>query len=105
EAGHYPKAVSGNALIEKKIRYRLAESYYSQANYEQTLALCYNEKIVEDRVDREMVYLSALCYREKKEYEKALDCFRNYANLGKREDLDHYDHALFEIGYFYYQAR
>lgn len=104
EAGHYPKAVSGNALIEKKIRYRLAESYYSQANYEQTLALCYNEKIVEDRVDREMVYLSALCYREKKEYEKALDCFRNYANLGKREDLDHYDHALFEIGYFYYQA-
>lgn len=104
EEGHYPKAASKNSLIEKKIRYRLAESHYCQAHYEQTLALCCQGEEVEDRLDREMIYLSALCYREKKEYEKALECFRSYANSTRQEELDHYDHALFEIGYFYYQA-
>ncbi len=99
---HYPKAEAKDSLIEKTIHYRLAESHYSQANYEQTLALCYNEKVVEDRIDREMIYLSALCYQEKKEYVKALECFQNYTNYG--EELDHFDHALFEIGFFYYQA-
>ncbi|MCC5832653.1 MAG: tetratricopeptide repeat protein [Chlamydiales bacterium] len=103
QEGYYPKAALKNSLIEKKIRYRLAECYYSQAHYEQTLSLCCNQEESEDRIDREMIYLSALCYREKKEYEKALEYFQNYANSAKQEDLDHFDHALFEIGYFYYR--
>lgn len=103
ESGHYPKAALEGSLIAKKIRYRLAEAYYSQANFEQSLMLCYNTN-AEDRIDREMIYLSALCYREKKEYEKALGLFKNYTLLGKREDLDHFDNALFEIGLFYYKS-
>lgn len=104
DAGYYPKAASKPSLIEKKVRYRLAESHYSQAHYEQSLAMCAHENISEDRIDREMIYLSALCYREKKEYEKALECFQHYTHSAKQEDLEHYDHALFEIGFFYFQA-
>ncbi len=104
DVGQYPKALLNDSLVQKKIRYRLAESFYAQANYEQTLALCYNKEAVEDRIDREMIYLSALCYREKKEYEKALAFLQSYAKSGTRDDLEHYDHALFEIGLFYYQA-
>ncbi len=104
EAKYYPKACAPDSLIEKKIRFRLAESHYSQANYEQSLALCYNGSVVEDRIDREMLYLSALCYREKQEYEKALQLLQNYTTSGKQKDLDHYDHALFEIGIFHYAA-
>lgn len=104
EAGYYPKALAENSLIEKKIRYRLAECHYYQANYEQSLALCYSNSSVEDRIDREMLYLSALCYREKKEYQMSLALLERYVNEGRQEDLDHYDHALFEMGHFYYKA-
>lgn len=104
EEGYYPKAAIENSLIEKKIRYRLAECHYCQANYEQSLALCYSSSSVEDRIDREMLYLSALCYREKKEYQNGLALLERYTNLGEREDLDHYDHALFEMGHFYYNV-
>ena len=100
--GSYPKALQENTLIIKKIRYRLAECHFLAADYEKTLAFC-DQAATEDKIDREMLYLSALCFREKNEYEKALTFFQNYTQSGDRIDLAHYDHALFEIGYFYYQ--
>ncbi len=104
DKGYYPKALLTNSLIPKKVRYRLAESYFQLENFEKSLELIDADKKVEDVIDREMIYLAALCFREKEEYERALTLFSQYANSGNRGDLDHYDHALFEIGLFFYQA-
>lgn len=99
----YPKVKSDTSLIEKTIRYRLAECYYLNRNYEQSLAICTDiEHMGDSRLDREMVYLSALCYHKKKEYEKALELFKSYVSSSDCT-LDHYDQALFEIGNSYYQ--
>jgi len=99
ELEHYP---NGSPLLLKKMHYRLAECHYYQANYDKTLSLL---KEGDEKIDREMLYLAALCYREKHAYEKALNCFEKYTSSADRADLDHYDHALFEIGLFYYKAR
>jgi tetratricopeptide (TPR) repeat protein len=106
EKGSYPKVKTSDSLIVKKIRFHLAESHFLAADYEKSLSLCGGQEKnngYANKIDREMLYLSALCYREKKEYEKALECFQNYTHASEMGDLDHYDHALFEIGYYYYQ--
>lgn len=102
--GYYPKASLAGSLIPKKMRYRLAEAYFQQSNFEGSLTLLPLPPKAEDEIDREMIYLTALCYREKEEYEKALDLFHQYTKSADRANLDHYDHAVFEIGYFYYRA-
>lgn len=104
DQGYYPKASLAGSLIPKKMRYRLAEAYFQQANFEGSLTLLPLQPKAEDEIDREMIYLAALCYREKEEYEKALDLFHQYTKSADRADLDHYDHAVFEIGYFYYRS-
>lgn len=102
ERNCYPKVKSRDALLAKTVCYRLAECHYLNANYEKSLSYLLTGNV--DAVDREMIYLSALCYREKKEYEKALELFQNYTHLGDSCDLDHYDHALYEIGHYFYQT-
>ncbi|MFZ0564807.1 MAG: tetratricopeptide repeat protein [Chlamydiales bacterium] len=103
EKGYYPKASLPHSLIQKKVCYHLAETYFQQEKYEQSLALLDAKKKCEDQIDEEMIYLAALCHREKQDYEKALEFFSQYVSSLHRRDLDHYDHALFEIGHFFYQ--
>ncbi|MEZ5315507.1 MAG: tetratricopeptide repeat protein [Chlamydiales bacterium] len=92
QRGHYPKALSQNSLLPKKVRYQLAESYYQEA-------LCSKEKI-SDQINQNKIYLATRLYQEKKAYQQALDSFEN-ASESEREV---YEEALFEIGYFYYQV-
>lgn len=98
QAGVFPKA-RHNTMLEKKLRYLLVETHYSLKNYEKSLS--YISKLdKENTLDREIIYLSALCHKERAEYEKALHSFIDYTQLGG----EHYDEALFEIGYHYYRV-
>lgn len=101
EKGCFPKVKHQGTLLAKTIRYRLAECYFLNANYEKSLS--YTGYGSETAIDPEMLYLSALCYREKKEYEKALELFHHYIQPGPT-DLEHYDYALFEMGHYMYQT-
>jgi len=106
EKGSYPKIKGRDTLLAKKIKYRLAECHFLAADYEKSLSLCMQEEgfsALENKIDREMLYLSAKCFREKKEFEKALEMLQHYTRLGDMEDLEHFDQALFEIGSLYYQ--
>ncbi|NGX55281.1 MAG: hypothetical protein KR126chlam2_00912 [Chlamydiae bacterium] len=94
--GLYPKAVNEDSLIKKNVQYRLAEAHYQAANYEKTLELI--ESAEKQLPDQELLFLAALAYSEKREYERALDCYKNYVRSADRADLCHYDHAIFEIG-------
>lgn len=98
----YPKVKGIDSLVIKTVRYRLAESHFLAASYEKSLTYC-SSGSDGDMIDREMLYLSALCHKEKKEYEKAVELFQHYTGLGERGELEHYDQALFEIGHYYYQ--
>lgn len=105
ERGIYPKAKGSDSIILKGVRFRLAECYFLSADYERSLSLCTQELSPETlgKIDPEMIYLSALCHREKKEFEKALELFQNYTQSGDKDALEHYNHALFEVGNYYYQ--
>jgi len=98
----FPKALLHGHLIEKKVRYALAECHYSMADYEKSLALIQNPSPEEGKIDREMLYLMALCYKHKQDYETAMQCLEQYTHTPHKEQLSHYDHALFELGFFYY---
>ncbi len=102
EKRYFPKASLNKELLEKKVRYCLAECHFSLANYEQTLALI--EADGSEKLDREMIYLTALCFKQKQEYEKAVDYFEQYTSSAEQEQLIHYDHALFEIGLYSYNG-
>ena len=98
----YPKVKNRETLLTKTMRYRLAECHYLNANYEKSLS--YIAAGDGEVVDREMIYLSALCCREKKEYEKALELFQQDTGLNHKTELEHYDNALFEMGHYFYQT-
>lgn len=107
QEGSYPKASRKDSLIAKKVRYRLAEAHYLALEYEKSLALC-EQSPPEDQIDQEMLYLAALCFRKKNEFEKALSLFQTYLEMGEKHlrssfELAHYEEAVFEIGYFDYQ--
>lgn len=102
EKGYYPKASYPHSLIPKKICYRLAESHFHLEHYDTTLSLLDSSEPVVDQIDHERIYLAAVCHKRKKEYEKALELFQQYAQDSDRPDLDHYSHALFEIGLFFF---
>lgn len=87
EKGFYPKAALPESLISKKIRYRLAESHFN----------------LEHDDTSEKISLAAACYKNKKDYEKALQLFQNYPKKERRPDLDHYAQALLEKGLFFFQ--
>lgn len=95
--GYFPKASLNKDLIEKKVRYCLAECHYSLTEYEKTLSLINTEG--DGQIDREMIYLMALCYQKKQEYEQAINCFQQYAG----HQGQHFDHALFELGFYAYK--
>ncbi len=103
EKGFYPKASLAHSTIEKKVRYRLAESYYLQAQYGKAISLIFFADKPEDRIDREMLYLAAMVYKEEHEFEKALECFEKYSHSGGHTDLDHFEEALFEMGIHFFQ--
>ena len=94
---YFPKASLNPQILEKKVRYCLAECHYSLAEYEQTLLLI-NDK-GDGEIDREMIYLMALCYQKQQEYEQAIQCFQQYAG----QPGQHFDHALFELGFYAYK--
>ncbi|MCP5469760.1 MAG: tetratricopeptide repeat protein [Chlamydiales bacterium] len=98
ELGHYPKA-RYNTMLEKKLRYLLVQANYALKEYARSLSFVSSNLDPQNELDQEMLYLMALCYKEKKEFEQALACFENYAESGG----EHYDQALFEIGYHYYR--
>lgn len=104
EKGYYPKASMENSLIKKKVLYRLAEANFYLADYEKTLTLIPEISQAEDKIDRQLLYLAAMAYQEKHAYEKALDYFDSYLRSGQKEELPHYEHALFEMGHGYYQS-
>ncbi|MCH9608846.1 MAG: Cell division coordinator CpoB [Chlamydiales bacterium] len=97
--GYFPKAFLNQELLEKKVRFCLAECHYSMAEYDKTLSLINSDG--KGKIDREMIYLMALCFREQKEYEKSIEFFQKYASEGNPGP--HYDHALFEIGFDAYR--
>ncbi|NGX53895.1 MAG: Beta-barrel assembly-enhancing protease, partial [Chlamydiae bacterium] len=76
EKGLYPKAVNEDSLIKKNVQYRLAEAHYQAANYEKTLELI--ESAEKRLPDHELLFLAALAYTEKREYERALEYYKNY---------------------------
>ena len=100
EKGYYPKADS-NSFLFKKLGFHLAECLYYSRQYNEAIKIC--EKNQE--ADREMIYLAARCFKEKQEYEKALDYFQKYFRSGELTDLAYYDGALFEMGNTYYQKK
>ncbi|MBS0623734.1 MAG: tetratricopeptide repeat protein [Verrucomicrobia bacterium] len=102
EDDSFPKASLNRELIKKKVRYALAECHFSLAEYEKSLALVEQSNPGESKIDREMLYLMALCYKHKQDYEKTVAYLEQYANSPHKEILSHYDHALFELGFFYY---
>lgn len=104
EKGYFPKARE-DSLLKKKVTFRLAEAYFHEANFDKTLSLSLNypPPPLPDEVDREMLYLAATVYREKREYEKALACFENYLASPTSSSSAHYENALFEIGHFYFR--
>lgn len=104
EKGYYPKASSIDSLIKKKVLFRLAESNYCLADYEKTLSLITPLANTQDQIDRQILYLAAMAYQEKHSYEKALDCFESYLHSGDQSELDHYEHALFEVGHSFYRS-
>ena len=95
--GYFPKALPGS-FVETKIRCRLAESYYYQACYDDAVAL------VASGDPPNMLYLAAMAFKEKKEYERAVDYFQAYLDSGDPSALLHYAHAAFELGFFSYQG-
>jgi tetratricopeptide (TPR) repeat protein len=98
EQGNYPKADTQASLLLKTVRYRLAECYYLAANYDASLDVCQ----ADEKIDANLLYLSALCFKEKNEYEKAVEILESYTVL-QQEELENYGAALFELGCYYYQ--
>ncbi len=107
DQGHYPKMKNGQPFAVKVLRYRLAEAHFLAADYTNALTICEKEIANGDKIDREMLYLCALCYQKKHEYDTALNRFYTYLNLSDQTDQqrcdEHYAHALFEIGLKFYQ--
>jgi len=99
QAGYFPKARQ-TEMLEKKLRYLLVETNYQMKNYEKSLIYSNASLDAKNAIDREIIYLQALCYKEQAEYEKAVRSFRSYAEAGG----EHVDQALFEIGYHYYRG-
>lgn len=102
ELNYFPSALK-SSLIKKKVIFRLAECHFLSANFEKTLSLTHQISPPHDCFDAEMLYLAALCYKEKREYEKSLLCLQNYLSTQDSNLLFHYDCALFEVGQFYYR--
>jgi tetratricopeptide (TPR) repeat protein len=99
EKNCYPKVTNPQGCLTKTLKYRLAECHYLNKNYEKSLGYLHSQE-----TDAEIIYLSALCFLAKKEYEKAMELFQNYTQLGDQSDLEHYENALFEIGHYFYQT-
>ncbi|MFN0065072.1 MAG: tetratricopeptide repeat protein, partial [Chlamydiales bacterium] len=104
EKGYFPKAQLSD-LLEKKIRYLLVEENYTCANFQRAAQLSESENPPQDQIDRELLYLCALSYKKWKQYEEALAHFLDYTSCALPSQLDHYDNALFEVGYQYYRAK
>ncbi len=102
ENSAYPKVKTKGSLLSKIVRYRLAECHFLMAKYDHSLSYLSTEGGPHS-IDREMIHLSALCYREQREYEKAVELFQAYTHQGDPHELVHYDQALFEIGHYYFQ--
>lgn len=100
--GHFPLA-SKDPIIAKKVRYRLAELYSTQACYEKTLDLVDTKVQAVDAIDSKMLYLRASAYKEKREFEKAVMCFQEYLETDVPKDPAHYFGALLEIGLNHYR--
>ncbi len=102
ENGEIPENSKDHLFLKKKLRFRLAEAHYLQANYEKTLTLLEPEK-ENDLLDSEILFLLAKAYQERKEYEKALTNFESYLHSDRKEKLNFYEQALFEKGVAYFQ--
>lgn len=97
EEGYYPN-VTKESLLYKKVRYLLAEALFLEGSFEKTLlSLDISEKSGSDEI-----YLAARCYKEKKEYAKALTLFKKCLDSS---DLKHYLEAYFELGLGFYNNK
>jgi tetratricopeptide (TPR) repeat protein len=101
--GAFPRA-RGSTLLEKYLLYLIAESHYALADYESSLNYL-SIDFEEERLDNEMLFLSALCHKEKENYEKAVDCFKTYLDKGKQTNYEHYIQALFELGLYAFNEK
>lgn len=104
EEGTYPSAT---IPLEKQIRYRLAEGFFAKTNYEKTLSLIdeLRQGDVATELEHEALYLSALTYLQRHEYEKAVSQFQAYLHDKNESDLSHFKEALFEIAHLHYQEK
>lgn len=103
EQGQYPEILySKDTLLVKKVRYRLAESYFGCALYEKTLAL-QNAQDQDDLWDKELIFLAAKSHSARQEFEAALECYHHYLASAQSSDLAHYQNALLELGLSYYR--
>lgn len=99
----FPKASLNPELLKKKIKYALAECHFAKADYSNTLAYTEGDETLSSNLDRERLYLMALCYKNQHDYEKALDCLEDYTQHVSPSEHSHFEPALFEIGFHYYQ--
>ncbi len=111
EMGVYPKSENEkkDSILSKKIRYRLAESYFHAAHFDKTIALA-KDSSPQPKADAPMLYLAAIAYKAKNEYEKAIDCFQSYVDAApalaaKGQQLVLINEALYEIGLSLYQNK
>lgn len=104
EKGHYPKGEPTSSFLKKKLSCCLAEVNFCLADYEKTLALISSIEQENKGIDCNLLYLAALSYLERQEYEQALEYFDAYLQSAKPLELPHYEHALFEKGFVFYQS-
>ena len=85
----FPQARLNRSLLEKKARYALAECHVA---------------IAQSKSDSDILYWMACRDQQRQEYQQVIEHLGRYTHLAKKGDLSYYDHALFEIGFFYYQS-
>lgn len=88
------------------IYYQLAEAYFNDGNYNQTIAVLHpkieewkqlsRQEITEDI--RKNLYLIALACRAKGDFELASQYFQDYLRSGEKEQLLYYEEAQWELG-------
>lgn len=98
DKGVYPKGTS--ALLQQSVQFRLAEALLQEKKFEKTISIIESmEKgSGSTKIDREILFLSAMAYRQQRDFEKALNCFHAYLHSANSEDLPHFEQALLEIG-------
>ncbi len=105
EQSSFPRGEQQGSLLKKKICYALAECAFAESDYVRSLSYIEGGAHSSHAIDRESLYLMAMCYKQQQDYERAIQYLLEYTQKDGSKDLSHYDHALLELGLYYYQRQ